>query len=173
MKHRHSRINMVDLGIDLLESFKKITSWTNDQFLEYMNANNNWDILNDESIIRGLIGADIEDYVAIFGRYLSEHEQNSIILQYNKRLQEQIPKRCSTNIDLDFVIKDKTARIIKMIMENKKISLAEASKLWYNSKTKKETLDTKEYSFVSVTRCYDELEMELNNDPMWLMNPFD
>lgn len=76
-------------------------------------------------------------------------------------------------IDLDFVIKDKTARIIKMIMENKKISLAEASKLWYNSKTKKETLDTKEYSFVSVTRCYDELEMELNNDPMWLMNPFD
>lgn len=85
---RHSRINIVDLGIDLLESFRKITSWTNDQFLEYMNANNNWDILNNESIIRGLIGADIEDYVAIFGRYLSEHEQNNIISRYNSRFQQ-------------------------------------------------------------------------------------
>lgn len=76
-------------------------------------------------------------------------------------------------IDLEFIVRDKTAKIIKIIMEEKNMSFADASKLWYNSNTKKETLDTKEYCFVSAARCYEELERELNNDPMWLLNPFD
>lgn len=77
--------NIVNLGIELLESFKNIVDWPNDKFLDYMNANNNWDILNNETILRSLIGADIEDYVAIFGRYLSEHEQNNIVSRYYSR----------------------------------------------------------------------------------------
>lgn len=83
----HNRINIVDLGIDLLESFRKIAGWNNTEFLKYMNTNNNWDILNDETLLKGLIGADIEDYVVIIGRYLSEHEQNNIISRYNSRFQ--------------------------------------------------------------------------------------
>lgn len=77
------------------------------------------------------------------------------------------------NIDKELIVKDKTARIVQIIMEEKHMSLADAVKLWYNSKTKKETLDTEEFYFVSTARCYEELERELNNDPLWMINPFE
>lgn len=78
-----------------------------------------------------------------------------------------------SKIDLKLIVKDKTAKIIGIIMRERNISFEDASRLWYNSKTKKVTLDTKEYCFVSVARCYEELERELDGDPMWMLNPFD
>lgn len=54
-----------------------------------MNKNDNWSILNDEILLRGLVGADIEDYVAIFGSYLSKIEQQNIVSRYYSRFQNR------------------------------------------------------------------------------------
>lgn len=81
------KLSIVELTIDLMESFREIAGWSNNTFLDYMNTNNNWSILNDEMLMRGLIGADIEDYVEIFGRSLSKHEQDNIISRYYSKFQ--------------------------------------------------------------------------------------
>ncbi|MCI8663497.1 MAG: hypothetical protein HFG69_09700 [Hungatella sp.] len=75
--------------------------------------------------------------------------------------------------DRQHIIEKKTAIIIEIIMQERGLSRAEAAKLWYNSRTKKETLDKKEYSFVSPSRCYDELEMEITGDSYWLLGSFE
>lgn len=41
------------------------------------------------------------------------------------------------------------------------LTRSESIKLWYDSKTKKETLDLLEYQFVSVYKCLDELIKEI------------
>lgn len=71
------------------------------------------------------------------------------------------------------VLRTKTENFIEIIMKEMNINRDEATKLWYNLKTKKELRDSPEYQFVSVARCFDELEMELNNDPHWLMWSFE
>lgn len=64
--------------------------------------------------------------------------------------------------------------VIKYLMEDKKIQLGTAAKTWYNSRTKKILQDSsKDYSYVAPTRCYDELLMELNNDPHWMKGSFE
>ena len=77
------------------------------------------------------------------------------------------------NIDWDSILNYKNSRIIETIMESKHMTFADASKLWYNSRTKKETLDSVEFRFVSAARCYEELERELDGDPLWMINPFE
>lgn len=63
--------------------------------------------------------------------------------------------------------------VIEYLMKDKGYSISEASKLWYNSKTKFRLQDTEiDYSYVAPTRCYDELLMELNNDPHWMKGQF-
>ncbi len=78
-------IDLTELGITFLESFKRISGFSESQFVQYMNNNNMWDILNDTHLIRGLMGADIEDIVEIIGRYLSLDERHNIISRYNSR----------------------------------------------------------------------------------------
>ena len=64
--------------------------------------------------------------------------------------------------------------VIAFIMEDTKMSLAEATKLWYNSKTKAIIIDgNNDYTHVSPTRCYYELQMELTNNPRWMKGQFD
>lgn len=67
-----------------------------------------------------------------------------------------------------------TKYVIDYLMKDKGLSLSESAKIWYNSKTKWLLQDTEEdYSFVAPTRCYDELLMELSNDPHWMKGQFD
>lgn len=64
--------------------------------------------------------------------------------------------------------------VISYLMKDKKCSLGEATKIWYNSKTKAILQDSNiDYSFVAPTRCYDELLMELYNDPHWMKGSFE
>lgn len=65
-----------------------------------------------------------------------------------------------------------SACVIKIIMEDRHISCAEATKLWYNSKTKAATLDG-ELWFLAPTRLYAELELEESGDSMWMARPID
>lgn len=67
-----------------------------------------------------------------------------------------------------------TKFVIGYIMKDKGLTFGDAAKLWYNSKTKQELHDTEvDYSFVSPTRCYDELLMELSNNPHWMKGQFE
>lgn len=77
------------------------------------------------------------------------------------------------NPDTRDLIESKTAKLIKIIMKEMHMDKVSAFKLWYNSKTKQELWDKEEYAFVSISRCYDELLMELENHPRWLMGSFE
>lgn len=67
-----------------------------------------------------------------------------------------------------------TKYVIEYIMKEKGLPFSDAARIWYNSKTKQLLQDTEEdYSFVAPTRCYDELLMELTNDPHWMKGQFD
>lgn len=73
----------IEIAIQLIEWFKELLGYTNDKFLEYMNNNNVWSILNDTELLRGCIWAEEEDVIKLLGRYLSEDEQHKIISRYN------------------------------------------------------------------------------------------
>ena len=67
-----------------------------------------------------------------------------------------------------------TKFVIDYLMKDKGLSLGDAAKIWYNSKTKQLLHDTDiDYSFVAPTRCYDELLMELSNNPHWMKGQFE
>lgn len=75
----------------------------------------------------------------------------------------------------DIKIKEMQSKmVISFLIKDHKLNLAEATKLWYNSRTKAKLIDgTNDYTHVSPARCYDELIMELNNDPHWMKGQFD
>ena len=67
-----------------------------------------------------------------------------------------------------------TKFVIQYLVKDKKMNIGDAHKLWANSKTKKFIQDNKsDYSCVAPTRCYDELMMELSQDPHWLKGQFE
>lgn len=69
---------------------------------------------------------------------------------------------------------NQTSFIIKSLMESKSMSLKDAIELWYRSKTRQAIQKSgTDLSFVSRTRCYDELLMELENNPMWMRVSFE
>lgn len=84
---KKNKVDATFLAITFLESLKDIAKWSNEQLLDYMNKNNAWELLSDDMLMRGLIGADIDDIVEIIGGYLTQDEQDNIISRYNSRLQ--------------------------------------------------------------------------------------
>lgn len=67
-----------------------------------------------------------------------------------------------------------TELVISYLMKDKKLNFGDASKIWYNSKTKRRLHESSEdYSYVAPTRCYEELLMELNKDPHWMKGSFE
>lgn len=73
----------VELGVQIIEWFKEITGFSNQQFLDYMNKNDVWSILNDTSIIKGCMWAEESDIINLLGRFLTKDEQHNIISRYN------------------------------------------------------------------------------------------
>lgn len=69
----------VEIGVQLLEWFKELSGFSNKEFLDYMNKNNAWDLLNDTSLVEGCIWAEEEDIINIFGRFLTKDEQISML----------------------------------------------------------------------------------------------
>ena len=64
--------------------------------------------------------------------------------------------------------------VINFLVKDKKLKVGDATRIWYNSKTKQLLQDTEiDYSYVAPTRCYDELLMEINNDPHWMKGQLD
>ena len=60
------------------------------------------------------------------------------------------------------------------LTKDKKLNFGDASKIWYNSNTKRRLHESSEdYSYVAPTRCYEELLMELNKDPHWMKGSFE
>ena len=75
----------IQIGIQILEQFKNISGYTNEQFLQYMNDNNTWEIFNNEDLVQGFMWAEDDDIVDIIGRYLPIYERDNIISRYNSR----------------------------------------------------------------------------------------
>ncbi len=65
-------------------------------------------------------------------------------------------------------------RIIATLVQEDGLSYEEAIDLWYDSKTKKELIDSDnpEYEGLYPSRVYDELMMEVDGNPHWLRGSF-
>lgn len=64
------------------------------------------------------------------------------------------------------LIEYRTAQLIEFIKKERNITRAEALKLWYNSRTKKETIDRVE-DYLSIEELYKELRLEISNLHYW------
>lgn len=74
----------ITLSIQLLEWFKELVGFSDDEFVKYMNENDIWKILDDrENITAYAISAEEEDVVILFGGGLSKDEQYKIISRYH------------------------------------------------------------------------------------------
>lgn len=73
----------VEMGVQLVEWFKDLTGFDTESFLEYMNKNNIWEILDDASIVKGCMWAEEEDIINLFGRFLTKDERHKIISRNN------------------------------------------------------------------------------------------
>lgn len=63
--------------------------------------------------------------------------------------------------------------VIQQLVE-KGMNPADATKTWYNSKTRYKIQETDlKYLLIAPTRCFDELEMELSNNPHWMQGQFE
>lgn len=69
----------VEMAVQLIEWFKQLSGYSTKEFLEYMNNNNVWEMLNNSDLIHGCIWAEEEDVINIFGRYLTKDERLNII----------------------------------------------------------------------------------------------
>lgn len=75
--------------------------------------------------------------------------------------------------DIPELFKYQAESTIRYILnDNKNMSLQEATKLWFNSKTL-EYFREHNMCWVAPSRCYWELQLELNHDRRWLSTSFD
>lgn len=77
---------------------------------------------------------------------------------------------------MDYMRKERIFRfVIDYLVENRGMSTSEASKVWYNSKTKKCIFDIGDSMFdgIAQTRVCSELLMELDGNPYWMCSSFD
>ena len=75
--------NHIEIGVQVIEWFKDLTGFDTATFLEYMNKNNLWNILNNKSVIEGCMWADEEDILDLLGRFLTKEEKLNIISRIN------------------------------------------------------------------------------------------
>lgn len=61
--------------------------------------------------------------------------------------------------------------VIKFLMENFNLRRADATSIWYSSRTKK-YIEDNNLCWVAPTRVFDELLMERKNDSRWMARPF-
>ena len=62
--------------------------------------------------------------------------------------------------------------IVGFLIQNYNMSREDAMKLWFNSKTYSEIYRRRLF-YVSATRAYSELFMEMEQNDEWMRNPFD
>lgn len=65
------------------------------------------------------------------------------------------------------VIKTKDEYVIQMIVKKMNKTVAEATDLWFKSKTR-EYFDKNDMFWVADYAMIDELQLELSNDPTWM-----
>lgn len=63
--------------------------------------------------------------------------------------------------------------VVVGLMQCNDMTREDALKLWLKSKTKHIIQDEAHLDWVSGARCYDELQLELKNDPSWMNGSFD
>lgn len=73
----------IEIGVQVIEWFKDLTGFDTATFLEYMNKNNVWDILNNKSVIEGCMWADEEDILDLLGQFLTKEERLGILARIN------------------------------------------------------------------------------------------
>ena len=62
--------------------------------------------------------------------------------------------------------------LIQTLVKRDNMSLEEAEKIWFNSKTYHEIIKRK-LTYISAMRAYFELKKEFEEHPDWMQDPFD
>lgn len=62
--------------------------------------------------------------------------------------------------------------LINLLIKHNNMNEETARTTWYGSKTYREILK-RELTYISATRAYGELMMELNNNPDWMTGVYD
>lgn len=76
--------NEISMGLQLIEMFRELTGYSMEQFLNYMNKYNVWDILNNKDVVMGCMWAEEEDIINMLGRFLTKDERLKIISRNNR-----------------------------------------------------------------------------------------
>lgn len=76
-------------------------------------------------------------------------------------------------IDSKKLLEYQSKMVIELIAKNKTMDYEQATRLWYNSETKKYIQDgIEKFYWVSPARCYFEIELELEGSDRWMLEPF-
>lgn len=70
------------------------------------------------------------------------------------------------------VIEYKNKVIIGILVDELGMTFIDASKLWYNSKTRHRMLKNGMLEWLGAATCVEELDLELKNSPMWMKGQF-
>lgn len=96
---------------------------------------------------------------------------DSIVEQINEKL--NIPKTDIHKVKEPSCFEHQTEVVVRGLMNELIISRDMALKLWIKSETRKAIQDEYNMEHISGARCYDELMMEMQGDPYWMMGQFD
>lgn len=66
-----------------------------------------------------------------------------------------------------------TEVVVKALIKYRGLTRSIAIETWMKSKTKQLIQNEYQMTHISGARCYDELIMELDNDPYWMKGQFD
>lgn len=83
-------------------------------------------------------------------------------------------KEIDTYYLMKYIKDEQDSFVIKTIMDKMNKKFSEATKMWFASKTRDRIQQSKVESvkIASPARCFDELQKEMTNNPMWMHCPF-
>ena len=161
--------NRIHIIVGLIEWFKNIINFNDEQLIECLDKNDIWKWLNEEMLECAFAwghDADYKDTLEFFNPSLKEDEITFIVKEYEGKIfnweyweknEEEIEKRKE---DENNIIRLATV-MIKFLIVNKKMPPEEAFKQWYHSATK-QYIDRNSLYCITGKQCKEMYKKELS-----------
>lgn len=141
--------------VDLLFAISKKYHISEARVVDIFDALNYWNVINDDRVCCVAAHDGVEAVI----RELDE-KINEVLLKEDRLL------------DINRFESRTVIIIMENLMQENKLSREQAIKDWFNSKTYSEMI-RRNLTFISGTRAYDELKLERENSPNWMVKEFE
>lgn len=74
--------DVTKITVSILSFLEENISFIGKDFIDYMNQNDLWVLLDDSGLLKGLMCSDLNEILDFFGTGLSEDEKNTIMSRY-------------------------------------------------------------------------------------------